>query len=138
MCADIIIASEKAVFGDTHARFGIVPGGGQTQRLPRQIGPKRAKELLFSSGTLSASEAECIGLINKVVPAQELEAAALEMAEKIAANIPQTVSIIKSLINKGLEGDLETGLKLEAATHKGPLAPMGDGLQRIAELKKKR
>ncbi|GAH38885.1 unnamed protein product, partial [marine sediment metagenome] len=112
MCADIIIASENAVFGDTHARFGIIPGGGQTQRLPRQIGPKKAKELMFTCNTISASEAERIGIVNKVVPPEKLEEATMEMAEKILQNIPEALRAIKSLVNKGMQTDLETGLKM--------------------------
>ena len=138
MCADIVIASENAVFGDTHARFGLVPGGGQTQRLPRQIGAKKAKELIFTCDTISASEAERIGIVNKVVPPEKLEETALEMAEKILKNIPETVRGIKSLINKGMKTDLETGLKMEAAAHKGPLTPTEEGKKRMAALLKKK
>ncbi|MFC2041181.1 enoyl-CoA hydratase/isomerase family protein [Chloroflexota bacterium] len=138
MCADIIIASENAVFGDTHARFGIVPGGGQTQRLPRQIGPKKAKELIFTSDMISAQEAERIGIVNKVVPADKLEEAAMEMAEKILKNIPETIRTVKRLVNKGIQTDLETGLKMEAEMHKGPISPAGEGKKRIADLLEKK
>ncbi len=138
MCADIIIASENAVFGDTHARFGIIAGGGQTQRLPRQIGPKKAKELLFTCDTISASEAERIGIVNKVVPPERLEEAAMEMAGKILKNVPEAVRTIKSLVNKGMKTDLETGLKMEAAMHKGPITPTEEGRKRIAALLDKR
>ncbi len=134
MCADIIIASEKAVFGDTHARFGIVPGGGQTQRLPRQIGVKKAKELLFTSGTLTAGEAERLGIVNRVVPAEKLEEAALEMARKILQNIPETVRTFKRLINGGLKTDLRSGLNMEAEMHRGPITPAGEGRKRIKAL----
>ena len=138
MCADIIIASENAVFGDTHARFGITPGGGQTQRLPRQIGPKKAKELLLTCDTISATEAERIGIVNKVVPAEKLEEAAMEMAEKILKNIPEAVRTIKSLVNKGMKTDLESGLKMEAEMHKGPITPTGEGRRRITALLERR
>ena len=138
MCADIIIASENAVFGDTHARFGIIPGGGQTQRLPRQIGPKKAKELLFTCERISAREAERIGIVNKVVPPEKLDEAAQEMAEKILQNIPETIRTLKSLINKGLKTDLQTGLKMEMDLHKGPISPTKEGRERIEKLMKKR
>ena len=137
MCADIIIASENAVFGDTHARFGIVPGGGQTQRLPRQVGAKKAKELMFTCDRISAQEAERIGIVNKVVPAEKLEEAAREMAEKILQNDPEAIRQIKSLINRGMKTDLETGLKTEAAMHQGPISPSGEGRERMAALVKK-
>jgi len=138
MCADIIIASENAVFGDTHARFGIIPGGGQTQRLPRQIGSKKAKELLFTCDRISAREAERIGIINKVVPPEKLDESAQEMAEKILENIPETVRMLKSLINRGLKTDLQTGLKMEMDVHKGPISPTEEGRERIEKLMKKR
>ena len=138
MCADIIIASENAVFGDTHARFGIIPGGGQTQRLPRQIGPKKAKELLFTCDRISAREAERIGIINKVVAPGKLDEAAQEMAEKVLKNIPETIRALKSLINKGLKTDLQTGLKMEMDVHKGPISPTKEGKERIEKLMKKR
>jgi enoyl-CoA hydratase len=138
MCADIIIASENAVFGDTHARFGVTPGGGQTQRLPRLIGSKKAKELMFLCDTISAQEAQGIGIVNKVVAPEKLDETAREMAEKILKNIPEAVRAVKSLINRGMNTDLETGLKMEAALHKGPLSPTGEGRNRIAALLKKK
>ncbi len=138
MCADIIIASENAVFGDTHTRFGLIPSGRQTQRLPRQIGAKKAKELLFTGDTISAAEAERIGLVNKVVPPDKLEAAAREMAEKILKNIPETVKATKYLINQGMKKDLETGLRMEAERQQGPVAPTVDGKRRIAALFQKK
>ncbi len=139
MSADIIIASENAVFGDTHARFGIVPGGGQTQRLPRQIGPKKAKELLFTCESISAVEAERLGIVNKVVPTDRLVDEAMEMAGKIVKNVPEALRKIKMLINKGMNMDLESGLNMEADMHKGgPITPLGDGRNRITALLEKR
>ena len=136
--ADIIIASEKAVFADTHARFGIIPGGGQTQILPRLVGVKKAKEILFTCEPLSAREAERLGIVNKVVPPEELDQVAWETAEKILRNIPEAVRIMKNLINEGMKKDLETGLKLEAAQHTGPITPRGDGRNRMAALLKRK
>ena len=134
MCADLVIASETAVFADTHARFGIIPGGGQTQRLPRLIGSKRAKELLFTCEQISAREAERLGIVNKVVPPEKLDDAAMEMANKILKNIPETVSTLKYLINQGMKMDLEEGLNLEAQQHQGPIIPKGEGRSRIEAL----
>jgi len=138
MCADIIIASENAVFGDTHARFGVIPGGGQTQRLPRQVGPKKAKELLFTCDTISASEAERLGIVNKVVPPEKLEEAVMEMAEKILKNIPESLRIVKFLVNEGMRMDLQAGLKMEAEMHKGPISPTEEGRKKMAALLEKR
>lgn len=138
MCADIIIAAESAVFADTHARFGIIPGGGQTQRLPRIVGPKKAKEILFTCEQIPAKEAERLGLVNKVVPDDKLEEAALEMAGKILKNIPEAISTMKYLINQGMKTDLEHGLNLEDQYHKGPIVPKGEGRTRIEALLKRK
>jgi len=132
MCADIIIASEKAVFCDTHARFGIVPGGGQTQRLPRIVNPRKAKELLFTCTRITAEEAERIGIVNRVVPHDRLDEEARSMAEKIIENIPETISIMKSLINRSMSLDLDAGLSEEAAYHNdGPISPSAEGRKRM-------
>lgn len=139
MCADIIIASESALFSDTHARFGITPGGGQTQRLPRIVGPRKAKELMFTCDRISAEEAERIGIVNQVVPAQDLMDEARKMAAKIAENIPDTISTMKSLINQSMSVDLETGLSLEASQHKGgPITPTQEGKRRIRSFMERR
>jgi enoyl-CoA hydratase/carnithine racemase len=84
MGCDIIIASEKAKFGQTEINIGIIPGGGGTQRLQRLIGPCRAKELIFTGDIIRAEEADRIGLVNRVVPMDELMPAAKTMANKIA------------------------------------------------------
>lgn len=133
MCeaVDIIIASDDAIFGETHARFGLIPGGGQTQRLPRQIGTKKTKELMFTCDTISASEAERIGLVNKVVPHEKLEEAAMEMAEKILKNSSEAIRAIKSLINRGMKVDLQTGLKMQTEAHEGPMLASGETTKRI-------
>ncbi|MBN1613126.1 MAG: enoyl-CoA hydratase/isomerase family protein [Deltaproteobacteria bacterium] len=138
LCADIVIASEKALFGDTHARFGLIPGGGQTQRLPRQIGPKKAKELLFTCEPVTAQEALRLGIVNRVVPAEQLDEAAMEMAGKILRNIPEAIRTMKSLVNEGMKTDLESGLRMEADLHKGPIAPAGEGRNRMVALLEKR
>ena len=137
VCADIIIASEDAVFSDTHARFGITPGGGQTQRLPRLIGPRKAKELLFTCERISAREAERLGIVNKVVPRERLDEEAKEMAKKILKNIPETVSRMKRLINRGMETSLESGLRMEAECHSGAISPTPEGRRRIEALLKR-
>jgi enoyl-CoA hydratase/carnithine racemase len=132
MCADIIIASEDAVFGDTHARFGITPGGGQTQRLPRLIGTRKAKELLFTCARLSANEAKELGIVNKVVSPEMLEEESEKMAKEILKNIPETISIIKFLINQSMNSPLEEGLSIEKHAHQGrPITPTPEGKKRV-------
>ena len=110
---DLIVASEKAVFGDTHARWGMTPVWGGSQRLPRMIGAMKAKEMFFTGDMVSAAEAERIGLVNRVVPHEELLGAVREMAGKILANSRGTVRVEKSLVNRGMRLDYRSGLKLE-------------------------
>jgi enoyl-CoA hydratase len=82
MACDIIIASDKARFGQPEINLGIIPGGGGTQRLPRLVGVCRAKELILTGDIIKAEEAEKIGLVNRVVPAENLMATAKEIAKK--------------------------------------------------------
>ena len=114
MACDIRIASEKARFGQPEVSLGIIPGYGGTQRLSRLVGKGVAKELLFTGDIIDATEAYRIGLVNKVVPAEELMSIAKAMAEKIMSRGPVAVKLTKSAVNKGLEGDLKSGLALEA------------------------
>jgi len=115
IACDIIVASENAVFGDTHARWGLTPGGGMTQRLPRRIGAYKAKEMIFTCDTLNAREAQQIGLVNKVVAPEKLDEAVHELALKILGNSQASIRIQKSLINRGLKMDFASGLELERA-----------------------
>ena len=110
---DIAIASEEARLGDQHANYGLVAGGGGTQRLPRLIGIRRAKELLLTGDWLSAKEAEAIGLVNKAVPADKLDEAVNELAAKLAERSPSASKTIKQLVNQGMQTDLATALDLE-------------------------
>jgi enoyl-CoA hydratase/carnithine racemase len=113
LAGDIIIASENAVFRDTHALLGVIPGGRNTQRLPRLVGAMKAKELLFTGEPISAIEAERIGMINHVVPLEKLQEAAQEMADKVLRADVVAVKKIKSLVNQGLLTDLKAGILLE-------------------------
>ena len=113
MACDIIIASEKAKFGQPEVNIGVIPGGGGTQRLQRVVGVYKAKELIFTGDIIDAKEAERIGLVNKVVPPDELEAAAREIAEKIAAKSAAAIKLAKAAINRGMQTDLKTGLEYE-------------------------
>ena len=116
--SDMIIAAEDAVFADTHALWGLIPNGGESQRLPRLVGKMKAKELMFTSDQISAAEAERIGLVNKVVPRDKLDEATEDMARKLLNNSRNSIAVIKSLINRGMEVDFATGLKLEGVVSK--------------------
>ena len=111
MGCDIIIASEKAKFGQTEINIGIIPGGGG--RLQRLIGVCRAKELIFTGDIIRAEEADRIGLVNRVVPMDDLMPTAKEMARKIAAKSAAALKLAKTAINRGMQTDLESGLKYE-------------------------
>ena len=112
-CCDLIVASDDARFRDTHASLGLIPTGGESQRMPRRVGGALARELMLTSRPLPADEARDAGFVSRVVPRDELDATALELAGMIAANSPRSVREIKMLINVGLTGDFGTGMALE-------------------------
>ena len=114
MACDIRYASEKAKFGQPEVSLGITPGFAGTQRLPRLVGKGRAKELLYTGDIIDANEAYRLGLVNKVVPAEELMQAVKALAEKILSRAPVAVQLCKAAVNEGLDTDLETGTAYEA------------------------
>ncbi len=113
MCCDIILASDKALFGQPEVKLGVIPGFGGTQRLSRYVGRQRARELCFTGRNVSASEAVVLGLAMAMVEGDVVEAA-LKLASKIARNGPQAVGLAKRAINEGSDGQLAAGLELEA------------------------
>jgi enoyl-CoA hydratase/3-hydroxyacyl-CoA dehydrogenase len=113
LACDMIVASNNAKFGLPEVGLGIHPGFGGTQRLPRLIGMARAKELIFTGSHISAEEAMDIGLVNKVVPQDNLLSEAKNLAKTIAYKGPIAVSLAKSAINRGMETNLESGLNIE-------------------------
>ena len=110
---DLIIASEEARFGDTHARWGLRPSWGGSQRLPRAIGVLKAKELAFTADMITGQEAERIGLVNRAVPAEKLEETVQELAQKILSNSRGSIAAYKYLFHRGMKGTLEDGLAME-------------------------
>lgn len=113
MACDIILASEKAKFGQPEVGLGITPGFSGTQRLPRRVGAAMAKELIFSGKMISAVEAERIGLANHVYPAGELMDKAMEMAEAFAKNAQIAVRYSKACIDRGMETGIDEGIAME-------------------------
>jgi enoyl-CoA hydratase/carnithine racemase len=113
LACDLVIASEDALIGDQHINFGLVGAGGSTQRTTRLVGIRKAKEIIFTGERLSAREAERIGLVNKVVPADELESATYEMAAMLVERSPVALRIAKMLINRALQIDDSTAQELE-------------------------
>ena len=113
MSFDMILASEKAKFGQPEVGLGITPGFSGTQRLPRRVGIAKAKELLFSGRMISAAEAEKIGLVNGVYPAEELMDATLEMAKSFTKNAPVAIKYVKASVDRGMQMDIDGGIALE-------------------------
>ena len=113
MSFDIILASEKAKFGQPEVGLGITPGFSGTQRLPRRVGVAKAKELLFSGRMITAAEAEKIGLVNAVYPAEELMNATMEMAKSFTKNAPVAIKYVKASVDRGMQMDIDGGIALE-------------------------
>jgi enoyl-CoA hydratase len=112
MC-DFLIASPDARFADTHARVGVVPGWGLSQRLPRLIGINRAKELSLTGNYLDADTACAWGLVNKVVSADELLPACERLARDIVSTEPVTRAEIRRIMDEGWAATLDEGLAIE-------------------------
>ena len=113
LACDIILASEKAKFGQPEVGLGITPGFSGTQRLPRRVGVAKAKELIFSGKQIGAEEAKRIGLVNEVYAAEELLNKAVEMAKSFTANAPIAVKYSKACIDRGMQMDIDNGIALE-------------------------
>lgn len=111
LCCDIRIAADNSIMGIPEVCLGIVPDLGGAQRLPRVIGLGRAKELIFTGRLIDAAEAERIGLVNKVVPADKLMEAATELAKEIMDNGLIAIGLAKKIANKSMEIDMETVLE---------------------------
>src|SRR5712692_6959983 len=111
---DLIVASDRAKFGEVFLKIGLVPDGGGTWLLQRLVGLAKAKELVFSADIIDAIEALRIGLVNRVVPAAELEATTRALAARIAAGPPGALGLAKALLNRSATVDLATSLGLEA------------------------
>ena len=116
LCCDIRIASVSARFGLPEVNVALLPGGGGTQRLPRLIGWGRAKELIYTGKIIDATEAEKLGLVNKVVPPDSLEAEVRQLAETITGKSTLVIRLLKKLLNKAMYADLATGLSYEKAS----------------------
>jgi enoyl-CoA hydratase/carnithine racemase len=117
LACDIIIASEKARFSQAFVKIGLVQDYGGSYLLSRLVGTKKACELVFTGDMIDAKEAFRIGMVNRVVPADELESTTMEMADKIAGRAPIAVSIAKRSIYDGFEiFDLEDALEYELYT----------------------
>ena len=114
LASDFVIASEKATFGQAFVKVGLVPDLGSMYLLPRIIGIPKAKELMMTGKPISAVDAHALGIINQVVPHEELWAATMELAVKLAEGPPLALAFMKSALNQTSEIDFATVLKYEA------------------------
>jgi 2-(1,2-epoxy-1,2-dihydrophenyl)acetyl-CoA isomerase len=114
LCCDLIVASDRARFGELFWKIGLVPDGGGTWLLSRVVGLARAKELIFTADVIDAAEAARIGFVNRVVPAAELMATTRALAEEIAAGPPAVLTMAKHMVNRAATSDLASALDLEA------------------------
>jgi enoyl-CoA hydratase/carnithine racemase len=112
LCADIIIAADNAKFGQVETKWGMTPAAGATQRLIRLVGLMKAKELIYTSRIIKASEALKIGLINELVPLAELETRVKDLANEIIINSSRAITLSKQLIQMGIYSN-EEGFQME-------------------------
>ena len=113
LCADFRVAGEGARAGQPEILLGIIPGAGGTQRLPRLIGPARAKDIVYTGRFVGAAEALQIGLVDKVVPDAEVYQAARDLVSRYTTGPAVALRAAKQAIDAGLEADLDTGLEIE-------------------------
>jgi len=113
LACDIRFASPNVQLGQPEVTLGICPGWGGTQRLLRIVGPARAKDLIFSGRKIMAEEAFSMGLINKIFPSDSLISETKKYAKILSKNNSFAIGISKMLVNKGMDANLDTGLKLE-------------------------
>lgn len=137
LACDIRIAIDSTKFGLTETSLAIIPGAGGTQRLTRLIGLGQAKRLIFTGKSVSSEEAFNIGLVEQLAAVDNLEKDALEFAKQIAKNGPIALKQAKTAIDRGIQMDLETGLKIENECYRETI-PTADRLEGLAAFKEKR
>ena len=137
LSCDFAYAAEGTRFAFTEVTRGIMPGGGGTQHLPRGIGARRAKEIIFTGDPFSAEEALAWGIVNRLCPQEEVLAQAIATARRIAANAPIAIRQAKKAIDHGLQADLRTGMQMEIEAYH-QLIPTQDRREGIAAFNEKR
>jgi len=135
LCADFRVAGEKSKVGQPEILLGLIPGAGGTQRLPRLIGPARAKDIVFTGRFVGAAEALAIGLVDKVVPDADVYAAARDLVARYANGPAVALRAAKQAIDDGLDADLHTGLEIERLHFAGLFATedAGTGMRSFVE-----
>jgi enoyl-CoA hydratase len=128
LACDLVVTAEEARLADTHAKWGLRPTWGMSQRLVRSVGISRARHLSYTGQTFSGTEAAAWGLAVRCVPLADLDAAVAELADAVTANSPESIAAYKDLYREALDQDLSGGLAYEATT----VYPIADTEQRIA------
>jgi enoyl-CoA hydratase/carnithine racemase len=129
IACDLLIASESARFADTHGKWGMTPLWGMSQRLPRRVGPLRAKEMMFTGRVVSGAEAAQIGLANECVPDDQLKERTMALAIQIVGNSWHTLRADKMLVQGGQDCSLSDGLEFEREHSPGAAPDMADRLK---------
>ncbi len=129
LACDLLVAAESARFADTHGRWGMTPTWGMSQRLPRRIGPVRAKQMMLSGTPISGAEAVMLGLANSCVADDDLEATSNALAASIVANSWHTLRADKRLVNEGQRYTLADALAFERRTSPGASPDMAERLK---------
>jgi len=131
LSCDVIVVAEEAKLGDTHAKFGLRPTWGMSQRLLRLVGVARAREVSYTARTFTGAEAAAWGLAAHAVPVEELDATVADLCATLLANSPGSLAAYKDLYRAALDDGLTAGLTYEAAAH----YPIPDTTERIADFR---
>jgi len=134
LCFDLMFCDDETQFGDTHTKWAIIPQWGMTQRLARQVGLVKAKELSFRAMRVRGPEAETIGLVNRSFAKASLTEEVDKIAEEISANSAEAIARIKSLYDQGYATTLEAGLEIESNAN----TDMADTGAELAQFSKKK
>jgi enoyl-CoA hydratase len=128
LACDLVVAAEEAKFGDTHAKFGLRPTWGMSQRLPRLVGIAAARELSYSARNFTGAEAFQLGMVARAAPLEDLDAEVVALTDALLANSPGSLRAYKDLYREAMERPLSDGLTYEASTE----YPIADTAERLA------